>query len=486
MKLHTLLNALPLVKPTSENPEITCIVNDHRKVEQGALFICIKGHTADGHQFAKEAAEQGASAILSEKHMDLPVPVVVVRDTKYAMAVLADTFYQHPTSQLHLVGITGTNGKTTTTFILDEIFKEAGQKTGLIGTISMKIGDRVIETKNTTPDTIVLQETFADMVSHGVNAAVMEVSSHALVQGRVNGCDFDVAVFTNLSQDHLDYHETMEEYQRAKGLLFTKLGNTYATPKFAVINADDPAGGQFIADTSAHVVTYGIDHPADFSAEHLKIGRTGTTFTLSSPEGKTEIALKLMGKFSVYNTLAAIAAGYVSGVPLETIIRTVEKVHGVPGRFESVDEGQDFSVIVDYAHTPDSLENVLKTIGEFAGKRVFAIVGCGGDRDRTKRPLMAKVACDYATDPIFTSDNPRTEDPLAILNDMEQGVKGRTYQVIPDRKKAIVAAIQAAHAGDIVLIAGKGHETYQIIGNQVLDFDDRQIARNAIKEYKKC
>lgn len=486
MKLHTLLQALPMVKPTLENPDINAIVNDHRNVRPGSMFICIKGYTADGHDFAKEAAEKGAAAILSEKSLQLSIPVIVVNDTKHAMAVLADKFYEHPTGKLHLIGITGTNGKTTTSFMIEEIFRKTGRKTGLIGTISMKIGDRVIETKNTTPDTIVLQETFADMVSEGVDTAVMEVSSHALVQGRVDGCDFDVAVFTNLSQDHLDYHETMEEYQRAKGLLFTKLGNTYKKPKFAVINADDAAGKQYIADTSAHVVTYGIDQRADFKAENIVMGRNGTSFTLHSPEGKNDISLKLMGKFSVYNTLAAITAAYVSQVPLETIIHTVEGVQGVPGRFEGVDEGQGFSVIVDYAHTPDSLENVLKTIREFAEKRIFAVVGCGGDRDRTKRPLMAEAACKFATDPIFTSDNPRTEDPLAILKDMEKGVEGKNYKVIPDRKNAIAEAIKSASEGDVVLIAGKGHETYQIIGDQVFDFDDRIVASNAIKELEKC
>lgn len=486
MKLHTLLKALPLAKPILENPEITDIVNDHRKVKPGALFVCIKGHTLDGHDFAKEAAENGAAAILSERDMSQSLPLIVVNDTKHAMAVLADAFCGHPTGNLHLVGITGTNGKTTTSFMIEEIFRDAGRKTGLIGTISMKIGDRIIETKNTTPDTIVLQKTFASMVSEGVGAAVMEVSSHALVQGRVDGCDFDVAVFTNLSQDHLDYHETMEEYQKAKGLLFTKLGNTYTKPKFAVINADDPAGKQYIADTSAHVVTYGIDQRADFTAKNIVMEGNGTSFTLVSPEGKTDISLKLMGKFSVYNTLAAIAAAYVSKVPLESIVRSVEGVKGVPGRFEGVDEGQDFSIIVDYAHTPDSLENVLKTIREFAKRRIFAVVGCGGDRDRTKRPLMAEAACTYATDPIFTSDNPRSEDPLAILKDMEKGVEGKQYQVIPDRKNAITAAISAAQEGDVVLIAGKGHETYQIIGDQVFDFDDRLVASNAIKELRTC
>ncbi len=486
MKLHKLLQALPLVKLPTENPEIKNIVNDHRLVEDGSLFICIRGHVVDGHEFAQKAVERGASAILAEESLPLNVPVMIVNDTRRAMSILADYFYEQPTHNLKLIGVTGTNGKTTVTHILEKIFRDIGQKTGLIGTIHMKIGNRELETKNTTPDHLLLQQTFAEMVRENVNTAMMEVSSHALVQGRVNGCDFDVAIFTNLSQDHLDYHHTMEEYKRAKGLLFTKLGNTYEKekPKFAVINADDQAGKQYAQDTSAFVVTYGIDKQADFTANKIIMDGKGTTFTLVTPEGKHQVTLQLMGKFSVYNVLAAISAAYVLNVPLEAIIRSVESVAGVPGRFEAVNGGQDFSVIVDYAHTPDSLENVLKTIQQFAKKRIFAIVGCGGDRDRGKRPLMAQIACSYATDPIFTSDNPRTEDPLAILAEMEKGATGNHYKIIPDRTEAIQRAIAAASQGDVVLIAGKGHETYQIIGDQVYDFDDRLVALKAMKELR--
>jgi UDP-N-acetylmuramoyl-L-alanyl-D-glutamate--2,6-diaminopimelate ligase len=486
MKLHDLLKALPFAKAPRENPKIASMTNDSRKVGPGTLFICIKGHQIDGHEYAGEAVQKGAAAIVSEKELDVGVPVVKVADTKRAMAFLADEFYGHPTHSLHLIGVTGTNGKTTTSMMIEHIFRDAGKKTGLIGTIHIKIGDQMLETKNTTPDNIVLQETFAHMVKEGVQAAAMEVSSHALVQGRVRGCDFDVAVFTNLSQDHLDYHETMEEYKRAKGLLFSRMGNVFdsAKPKFAVINMDDPEGPYFAQETTAHVVTYGIDSQADFAAENIRMTASGTAFTLLTPEGKREANMKLMGKFSVYNALAAIAAAYVSNVPLDSAAATIERMKGVPGRFEAVNGGQDFSVIVDYAHTPDSLENVLKTIRQFAQKRIYTIIGCGGDRDRTKRPLMAKVACTYSTDPIFTSDNPRTEDPLQILADMEKGVQGHPYRVIPDRKAAIETAITEAKEGDVVLIAGKGHETYQIIGDKVIDFDDRLVALKAIEELK--
>jgi len=436
----------------------------------------------DGHAFAKEAVDNGAVAVLSERELELNVPVIVLKDTARAMAILADAFYGHPTHHLHLIGITGTNGKTTTSHLIESIFREYKKVTGLIGTINMKIGDVTIETKNTTPDSLVLQSVFHEMVNEKVDTAIMEVSSHALVQGRVNGCDYDVAIFTNLSQDHLDYHHTMEEYRLAKSLLFSKLGNSYnENKKFAILNGDDAASKKFVVETSAHIVTYGIDSPSDFMASDIILENGGTHFTLHTPEGEKKITLKLMGRFNIYNALASVAAAYVSNIPLDVIVHAVEKATGVPGRFESVHGGQDFSVIVDYAHTPDSLENVLKTVQQFAKKRIFAIVGCGGDRDPSKRPLMAEIACKYSTDPIFTSDNPRSEDPLTILDDMEKGAVGK-YKIIPDRTEAITTAIQTASSGDVVLIAGKGHETYQIIGDQVYDFDDRLVALKAIKE----
>ncbi|MCJ7839549.1 UDP-N-acetylmuramoyl-L-alanyl-D-glutamate--2,6-diaminopimelate ligase [Lederbergia sp. NSJ-179] len=463
--------------------EITGISNNHQKVKNGHLFICIKGFTFDGHEFAKDAVENGAVAILAEKPLSLNVPVLIVKDTKKAMAILADTFYDHPTQKLHLIGITGTNGKTTTSHLIDAIFRDAEQLTGLIGTVHIKIGNKILETKNTTPDSLELQKVFHEMVEEHVETATMEVSSHALVQGRVNGCDYDVAVFTNLSQDHLDYHRTMEEYKRAKSLLFSKLGNTYLTehPKYAVLNVDDQVTELFAAETSAHVVTYGIQKPADFQADFISYHSDGVSFRLLSPEGERDIRLPLAGEFNVYNALAAIATAYVSQIPFDIIIQSIEQAKGVPGRFELVDGGQNFTVIVDYAHTPDGLENVLKTIQQFANKRVFCVVGCGGDRDRSKRPLMAQIACKWATDPIFTSDNPRNEDPQTILEDMKKGVVGSQFQIVPDRKEAIKRAIDLAEEGDVVLVAGKGHETYQIIGDKVHDFDDRLVSLNAIK-----
>jgi UDP-N-acetylmuramoyl-L-alanyl-D-glutamate--2,6-diaminopimelate ligase len=484
MKLQKLLEYLhPLIPFTDKNPEITSLENDNRKVQPGSLFICIKGYTVDGHDFAVAAVKNGAVAILAERPIALDVPVILVKDTTRAMAVLADAFYEQPTKKLHLIGITGTNGKTTTSHLLEKIFADAAKKTGLIGTMYTKIAEKTIGTKNTTPESLTLQKTFHEMVEAGVDIAVMEVSSHALDLGRVQGCDYDVAVFTNLSQDHLDFHKTMDEYMRAKSLLFAQLGNTFDhdKPKFAVLNADDPTTEVYRRSTAAHIVTYGIDMMADIQAKNIHMTSVGTTFDLAVHELNYPVHMQFIGKFSVYNALASVAAALVSGIAINEIIHSIESIKGVAGRFELVNAGQEFTVIVDYAHTPDSLENVLKTIQHFAKKKVFVIVGCGGDRDRTKRPLMAKIACRWATDTIFTSDNPRSEDPLAILKEMEAGVQGEAYQVIPDRKTAITTAVSQAVAGDVIIIAGKGHETYQIIGTVVHNFDDRLVAREAIK-----
>lgn len=485
MKLHTLLSYLqPYHSFPLNDIEITSIENDNRKVQQGCLFVCIKGYTVDGHDFAKSACEKGAVAILAERELTLDVPVIVVKDTKRAMAKLADAFYDQPSRKLHLIGITGTNGKTTTSHIIEKILADAGHKTGLIGTMYTKIGEQIIETKNTTPESLTLQKTFKDMIDANVESTIMEVSSHALVEGRVHCCDYNIAVFTNLTQDHLDYHKTMEEYQKAKGLLFSQLGNSFPliSPKYAILNADDVVSKEYQSITAAHILTYGIDQPADFKATNINMTAEGTEFVLKSPYGEHKVTINLIGKFSVYNILASIATAVVSGININKVIESIERVKGVSGRFETVNAGQDFSVIVDYSHTPDSLENALVTVKQFAKKKIFVVVGCGGDRDKTKRPIMAKIACQLATNPIFTSDNPRSEDPNQILLEMEQGVNGEYYEKISDRKEAIYHAIKNAEKGDVVLIAGKGHETYQQIGNITFEFDDREIAKEAIKE----
>lgn len=488
LKLKELLSILPLYESKADlNMEITKIAQDSREVEAGTLFICIDGEVVDGHQFAQVAEQNGAVAIIAEKPVDVSIPVVLIRDTKRGMALLADCFYGSPSQKMRLIGITGTNGKTTVSHLVEQVLRDSGETTGLIGTMYMRIANQTVETKNTTPDSLTLQRVFSEMKRRDVSSAVMEVSSHALVQGRVYGTDYDVAVFTNLSQDHLDYHKTMEEYAYAKSLLFAQLGNRYSKshPKMAVLNVDDAVFDTMKTATAAHVITYGIDKTADFQAQNIEITSQGSTFELFSPEGREKVHIQMIGKFSIYNVLAAIATCYISGIPLQQIMKTICTIKGVAGRFELVHAGQDFPVIVDYAHTPDGLLNVLQTVSEFAKKRIFVVVGCGGDRDKGKRPKMAKIAAEYATDPVFTSDNPRTEEPMSIISDMLKGVEGQSYEVRVNRQEAIEYAINEAEPGDVILIAGKGHEDYQIIGTEKHDFDDRVVAREAIEKKQK-
>ncbi|MDC3412830.1 UDP-N-acetylmuramoyl-L-alanyl-D-glutamate--2,6-diaminopimelate ligase [Aquibacillus sp. 3ASR75-11] len=486
MKLIDLIHALHWYEATSsiDEIEITGIEMDSRAVQPGHLFMCIEGYTVDGHDFAKQAEANGAVAIIAERELNVSVPVILVSDTTRALAILADAFYKSPTKNLSLIGITGTNGKTTVSYLLEAIFREQQVKTGMIGTIQMKIGENVFSVKNTTPDALFLQKSFYQMVEEDVKTTIMEVSSHALDLGRVYGCDFDISIFTNLSQDHLDYHKNMDDYLRAKSLLFSMLGNTYNRdkPKFAILNADDSSSKVLIKSTAQHVVTYGIHHKADVIAKDIQLDAKGSRFTLVTPKGNIEIVSKLMGEFSVYNMLASAAAALCDHVPLQSIKSAFEKTTGVRGRFEPVDVGQPFGVVVDYAHTPDSLENVLKTVQSIAKGNVSVVIGCGGDRDRTKRPKMAQVAMRYADQAIFTSDNPRTEDPIRILQDMTADLTSDTYKVIPDRKQAIYDSLKNAKKNDIVLIAGKGHETYQIIGDETIEFDDRKVTVQAILE----
>lgn len=485
MDLNTLISHLHThtIDGINNNPSITSIEMDSRQVTDGSLFICIKGDHFDGHEFAKQAVEKGAVAILSQVKLNIPVPVVIVSDTRRAMAILADAFYNQPTQKLHLIGVTGTNGKTSTTHIIEKVMRDHGLRTGMIGTMYMKIGEKVYETKNTTPESLTLQKTFATMVSEKVDTAVMEVSSHALDIGRVHGCEFDIAVFTNLTQDHLDFHKSMDDYRRAKGLLFSGLGNSFnhRKPKFAILNSDDLSSQEYKKGTAATVITYGIENNSDIMAKEISMTSAGTFFTLVTPSETKTVKTKLVGKFSIYNILASVATCLYSGVPLETIIKSIEDLEGVPGRFELVHEGQGYTVIVDYAHTPDSLENVLTTVKQFANGKVTVVVGCGGDRDRTKRPLMASIATKYADSSIFTSDNPRSENPRQILLEMEAGAKGNFITIV-DREEAIKFAVNNAQNEDVIVIAGKGHETYQIIGDNTLDFDDRLVAAKAIKE----
>lgn len=488
MQLADLLSSLLPVRVKGDyNKEITGLTADSRKVKPGDMFICLSGFTVDGHEYAAMALEQGAACILSEKELPLDGTLVIVPDTRRAMAQLANRFYQSPTSELKLIGVTGTNGKTTTTHLIDKILQDQQKKTGLIGTIHMRIGDTCEEVKNTTPDLLELQQSFRRMRDLQTEYAIIEVSSHALDIGRVRGCDVHTAVFTNLTRDHLDYHETMEKYQHAKSLLFAQLGNRYDADrvKTAVLNADDPASEMFARVTPARVIRYGIDQKADVRATDIRITAQGTSFLMETFAGSIAFFLKLVGKFNVYNALAAASVALVEGIPLAAIKASLEEAAGVDGRFEVVDAGQPFTVLIDYSHTPDSLENALVTVKEFAQGRIFCIVGCGGDRDRTKRPIMAQIATKYADISVLTSDNPRSEEPEAILADMRAGLDATPpvrYVSIVDRREAIHHAVSQANAQDVILIAGKGHETYQIVKDQVIMFDDRLVAKEAIKK----
>jgi len=491
MRLNELASTLTM-KTVIGSGDITLsgIQTDSRKVSTGDLFICLPGHTVDGHDYAQIAMDKGAVALVVERQLECDLPQIIVKDCRYAMAVLADSFFGSPSKQMKVIGITGTNGKTTTAYLIEKIMNDHGVKTGLIGTIQMRYGGRTFPMSGTTPEALELQRSLHGMELIGTRCCVMEVSSHALEQGRVKGTDFRTAVFTNLTQDHLDYHKSMEEYRAAKGLFFARMGNTFQSSpdkrKYAVLNADDPVSDYFKSITSSEVVTYGLEKDADVRATQISISSQGTEFHVDSFKGSMDIKLKMVGKFNVYNALGAITATLLEGIGLEEIKRSLESLAGVDGRVESVDIGQPFSVIVDYAHTPDGLENVLRTVKEFAQGRVLTVFGCGGDRDRTKRPLMGKIAAKYSDVVFVTSDNPRTEDPEAILKEIEQGliedqVSQDCYQLIEDRRTAIQKAIEMASPEDVVLIAGKGHETYQKIGEMTYDFDDRVVAKEAIR-----
>ncbi|WP_232698380.1 UDP-N-acetylmuramoyl-L-alanyl-D-glutamate--2,6-diaminopimelate ligase [Brevibacillus daliensis] len=491
MLLRELLAPLLISRVIGETDvEVKGITADSRQVKPGYLFICLNGFTVDGHRFAATAKEKGAVAILAENEVDVDGTVIYVSDSRRAMAYLADRFYGSPTQELKVIGVTGTNGKTTTTHLIDKILSDYEKRTGLIGTIHMRIGDQVVSSKNTTPDILDLQSAFRRMRDVDTDYAIMEVSSHALDMGRVHGCNFHTAIFTNITQDHLDYHKTFENYRFAKSLLFSQLGNQYDqhTCKTAVLNADEETSAFFAQVTSVRILTYGIEQEADIRARDIRLTSAGTSFTVDTYAGSCDIYMKLAGKFNIYNALAAIAATLIEGVPLASIKASLEEIKGVNGRFESVLCGQDFAVIVDYSHTPDSLENALITAKEFASGEIICVVGCGGDRDRTKRPIMAGIATKYAAYSVFTSDNPRSEQPETILEDMLTGVTDvneSSYITIVNRREAIAHAVRRAKAGDCILIAGKGHETYQEIKGQIFPFDDREVAKEAIYEQQK-
>ncbi|HWI54287.1 MAG TPA: UDP-N-acetylmuramoyl-L-alanyl-D-glutamate--2,6-diaminopimelate ligase [Desulfobacteria bacterium] len=472
--------------------DIKGIAYDSRKVEPGFVFVCVQGFKSDGHNFVDAALEKKAAAIVAQKPVRVPegIPLILTPDTRKALALMGGAFADYPSRKLIMIGITGTNGKTTTTYLAEQILKEHGGKVGLIGTIMNKIGDRVFPVKNTTPESLDLQLLLKEMADEKVTHVVMEVSSHALELDRVAGVEFDTAVFTNITQDHLDFHETMENYLAAKTKLFSNLNNSAVKKKekYSIINVDDPSSDSVIRAAAGKILTYGINKKCDVKASNINLKANGVSFDVRTPEFELFLELRLTGLFNVYNALAALSVGLAEGVSPADIKNALESVKGVPGRLEPVDEGQAFTVLVDYAHTPDGLENIIKAAREFTGGRVITLFGCGGDRDRTKRPIMGEISGRLSDYSILTSDNPRTEEPLFILSQIEGGVSrvaDRTrYSVIPDRREAIGYAVKMAQPGDVVLVAGKGHETYQIVGDKVNHFDDREEVSNALRALK--
>ena len=487
MLLKNLLTAISpgaLVGPVDRAVE--SLAYDSRRVQANSLFVALRGEKSDGHQFIDQAIERGAAVIVAEREAQQgPATWVQVDDTQAALADLSAAFYGRPARQLKLAGVTGTNGKTTTTFLIKHICEKAGLRCGLIGTVRYEIGERILPATRTTPFSLELQELLAQMVNAGCKAAAMEVSSHALAQKRTRGLEWDVAVFTNLTQDHLDYHGTMEEYFEAKAKLFTDLPAQPTKKRaVAVVNIDDRYGEKLIGRLAKDfpVVTYGMSARADYRASNYRPEFAGTSYQLDAREKSFLVRVPLIGRFNVANSLAALAAASCLGVSLRDAILSLAKSPQVPGRLEAVAAKRQFQVFVDYAHTPDALLNVLKTCRELSPRKLIVVFGCGGDRDRQKRPLMARAADENADFSIITSDNPRKEDPEAIIAEVAKGFRSDRYEKITERASAIARAIALAQPRDIVVIAGKGHETYQEFADSTIPFDDMQVARRALED----
>jgi UDP-N-acetylmuramoyl-L-alanyl-D-glutamate--2,6-diaminopimelate ligase len=470
------------------------ITDDSRAVTDGSLFVAVKGERVDGHGFVEQAIKAGASAVIAQAPVASgSVSFVRVADSRKALGLLGSRFYGDPSARLKMIGVTGTNGKTTTTYLCKALLEGIGRRVGLIGTVGYQIGQETLPAPHTTPGALDLQALLAKMVEGGLTAAVMEVSSHALALDRTSGCEYDVAVFTNLTQDHLDFHHTMDEYFEAKLRLFTGLAGGKKTGKRAIVNLDDARGATIRGACPVPVWGYALKNQADLKAERVRLSLTGTTFMAATPAGSFTVESRLVGEHNVYNLLGAIGVALHEGATTDQICEATAHITNVPGRFERVSSGQDFTVVVDYAHTEDALLRLLTAAQALKTDRIITVFGCGGDRDRGKRPKMGRAAVECSDVVILTSDNPRTEDPMAILQEVEIGVRDALarrnhvqYHLVPDRREAIGAAIREARRGDMVLIAGKGHEDYQIIGTKKFHFDDREVAREAIQQLRDC
>ena len=469
------------------NPEVTSLCFDSRTAKPGSLFFALPGQKSDGAEFLNQALVNGAVAVVSEKSIpNYPCPQIVVPKARLAMAEIAAAFYEHPDQNLKCIGITGTNGKTTTAFLVKHLLDSAFQRCGLIGTVKYVIGSKELPAPHTTPESVELMALLSEIRDNSCRAAVMEVSSHALVQKRVHGVQFDAAVFTNLTQDHLDFHGSMDAYYDAKAQLFESLGDQKNKKGRAIINNDDRFGQRLIDQFSKtlKIITYGRGVHAEYRATNIRYDAAGTMFTLEARGKSYLVRLPLIGLFNVYNTLAALAAATTCGVELRTSVAAMANAPQVPGRLERVPGKRHFQAYVDYAHTDDALINTLRTLRELNPTRIITVFGCGGDRDRAKRPLMAAAAEQHSDWSILTSDNPRSEQPEAIIKEMQKGLRFKNHDILIDREAAIKHAVDLAEPGDIVLIAGKGHEKYQEFSDRKVPFDDVAIAARAINDKK--
>ncbi len=480
VKLSDLVAGLPGERLHFREAEIRGVTCDSRRVEPGTVFVAVPGHRLDGASFCDEAIRRGCAAVVVEEALPgVPVPVIVVPSARRALADLCARFHDNPTSKLNVVGVTGTNGKTTTTWLLRSIFEAAGEKAGLIGTIHHNLGGRIVPSENTTPGADAIQKYFAEMVSAGCRSAAMEVSSHALDQERVRGVRFAAGVFTNLTRDHLDYHPNQAAYRDAKGRLFEAL----APNAVAALNADDPASEHYTSRTPARVIRYGMKGRADVSGSVELATFNGTRLKMCLGNEAVVVHSRLLGAHNAYNMLGAAACAWAMGYDADQIKAGLENVAAVPGRLEPVDAGQDFPVLVDYAHTEDALRNVLTCLRRLLKGRLIVVFGCGGDRDRGKRPKMGEAAAQLADLVVLTSDNPRGEDPMDIIRQIDAGIERKSKRLIePDRRMAVRLAVSMARREDAVLVAGKGHEAYQIFRDETRPFDDRLVAREALAE----
>jgi len=508
MELKRLIEGVEVKKIAGDTlKEIEGVDYHSKRIGKGFLFAAIRGLEADGHQFVEEAIQRGAEAVVSEEERDLSNrTLILVPNSRQALAKISSNFYGDPSSRLKLIGVTGTNGKTTTTYLLESIFKKAGCAVGVIGTINYRFGQKITPAPNTTPESLDLQRILGGMLAEGISHVIMEVSSHALDLDRVFGCQFDAGVFTNLTSEHLDYHKTLEQYFESKRKFFSDaLLKSRKKGRFAVTNVDDPNGEKMVEGVDVSVIRYGLSPSCEITADRVASAFEGLSCRIRTPKGDFSIRSKLIGEFNLYNILAAVSVGIGMDLSLEVMKDGVEGLEGVSGRFEKVENTKGLHVIVDYAHTHDALERVLAGLTRIVKSgivnrgKIITVFGCGGDRDRIKRPLMGEVAGRYSDLVILTSDNPRTEDPLAILDEVERGLKSlplrawsakevelwrseKGYYKVADRREAIRMAVRLAQPSDTILIAGKGHEDYQIIGKKKSPFDDRVEARKALEE----